>query len=378
MEITERARMTAHTILTNRTSGIQTMFDASREAVADVKPGKVSRAAFDKSLKAAAKAINKSIIPFAYDNMRVEIESVPRRLVWMAARQAAGDAFAARKSKADNRLLKRMNEAATEAAKAGLEGDAMEAAGKAARRISKRASNLTSNIVMTAAPVHAAAVALFEVGVRGATSKTLQDEVKAACKKMPEAARRYKDIGAPMMAAFAEAILQIAPGRRKYQTAVQAVEEMCRNEAVERIIGMIDENTFEAAYGALAGCAHAASNGRVFESGYEGALAAACGMDTSVQVPGDIAPDEINKVLKNLPPEVADRVSESDIRAMYLRLQNRMAWMLNPEDVDKQKRLNMALGVNYREAAADPDVADLISLYKAAYEVAHEAAAKVR
>lgn len=387
LDMTGEVKAPARAILSNRRSGVRTVFSASRKAVAGAKPGNVDGATLEAALMAAADAIGKSGIPKTYERIHTHVGYVPDSLVRMAALQAAGDAQAGmalgRRGKG---LPDRISNAAVEAAEARTRrGDGVRAAAAAsesARRHAEAASTLTSNIVMTMVPFHAAAVAAFEVGIRGATQRNLQDAVRETCSRLPESARHLGESAVSITTALSEFILRAAANRRLHSTAMRSVEEACVDETIDRIVGMVDENTFEAVYGALAACAHAASGGRAFESGYEEALAAACGVDTGSRMgslPDRLSPDAINDILKDMPPDMAGQVRESDLQAFYQQMHSKMGLLFgSKDDMARRKRLGTALDVDYKKAAADPALAGMISLYKMAYDAGYEAAASKR
>ena len=94
------------------------------EAVADTEPGNIGLSVFDAAMRAARGAVIDSAIPSCYDRVRLSVESIPDRLVRVAARQAASDLYARMpvrdRSAGGGRLLGRMKTAAVRAAKARL------------------------------------------------------------------------------------------------------------------------------------------------------------------------------------------------------------------------------------------------------------------
>ena len=374
-DITNAATTPAHGLLSNKQSGIRTVFSASLKAVAGSKSG-MDAATFKAALRATVAAMDRSSIPDVYERMRISIESVPEGLVGMAARQAAGDAQThmglERRGK---NLLARIDDAAIKAAEDRMllnDGIlAKEAAVKAARQLAEDAVVLTKKVVKTAVPLHAAAVAVFEVGIRGAGSHDLQPRIQETCDQMPELARPLGDLGMSMTVALANMLLQATDGRRLYRTAVKSAENACVEETLNRIVGMVDENTFEAVYGALAACAHTASGGRAFKSGYGKALTKACG----VGVPQRLSPEAIQDILKDAPPEIASQIQESDLQDFFLQLQDKRDMLLGSADnAARRKHLGLARGVNYKKIAADPALAGMISMYKMAYDAGYEGA----
>ena len=159
------------------------------------------------------------------------------------------------------------------------DGAAVRTAAADAREIAGLASETTSRMVLLGAPVHAAAVAVFEVAIRGVSPYDLADAVEEACNDLPEMARRHDALVVGLVGALSTMIAADAAYRQKYQTAVRGAEKLSRNEAADRIVDEITGNTFEAVYTALVASAYANSDGSAFESGYDEALTAACGVD---------------------------------------------------------------------------------------------------
>ena len=375
-EAADEAGVDVRRIISGR-SGLGAVFAAAMEAVANTEPGDIGLSVFDAAVRAAGGSVAGSAIPPCYDRVRLTIESVPDRLVWVAARQAASDLFAGMpvqdRSAGGGRLLGRMRTAAVRAAKARLGRDdwtAVRAAAADAREIASIASEETSRMVLLGAPVHAAAVAVFEVAIRGVPPDGLADAVEEACNDLPEVARRHDDLVVGLVGALSAMFAADATRRRKYQTAVRRAEEISRNEAADRIVDEITGNTFEAIYMALVASAYANSDGSAFKSGYEEALAAACGVDpNSVRWMGGMAPG-------GPPPEVDGEEMSGEF---YLELQQRltgaMEWMLGyGEDPARRKRFITAMEVDYKAAASSGRMIGIISLYEMAYRAGYEGA----
>ena len=381
LHVANGASTSAYGLLTNQQSGVRTVFTASLKAVAGAKPGGMDAAAFKAALRAAVRAIDESCIPEVYERLRLSVESIPHGLVLMAARQAAGDAWTnAGLGRRGGDPLARMDDAAVKAAEDRMLLDdgvsTEEATVKAARRLAGAAVGLTTNVVKTAVPMHAAAVAMFEVGIRGAGRRDLPRRMRDTCDEMPELARPLGDQGVSMIAALSHMLLAAAENRRMYRTAVQSAEDACVKETIDRIVGMVDENAFEAAYGALAACAHAASGGRAFKSGYEEALAKACGVGTAGMAPDGLSSDAMRGMLKDVSPGMAGRVRESDLQDFILQMCGKMDVLFgSAEEAPVRKRLGLARGVDYKKVAADPDMVGILSAYKMAYDAGYEGAA---
>lgn len=375
-EAADEASVDVRRIIYGR-SGLGAVFAAAMEAVADTEPGNIGLSVFDAAVRAAGGAVVGSAIPPCYDRVRRSVESVPDRLVRVAARQAASDLFAGMpvqdRPAGGGRLLGRMRTAAVRAAKARLGRDggaAVRAAAADAREIASMASEETSRMVLLGAPVHAATVAVFEVAIRGVPPDGLADAVEEACSDLPETARRHDGLVVGLVGALSTMIAADAARRRKYQTAVRRAEEISRNEAADRIVDEITGNTFGSIYMALVASAYANSDGSAFKSGYEGALAAACGVDPNrVRWMGGMEPG-------GPPPEVD---GEEMTGEAYLELQQRLAstieWLFGyGEDPARRKRLMNAMEVDYKEAASSGRMAGIISLYEMAYRAGYEGA----
>ena len=367
----------AHQTVSGR-SGLGAVFAAARAAVAGTEPGNIGSSVFDAALRAAAGAVADSSIPSNYDRIRRAVMSIPDRLVRMAARQAANDLFAKMPAKVgtagDGRLLGRMRAAAVRAARIRLGRDdgipAVRAATDGARDIADRTARMTSEIVLIGAPVHAATAAVFGVAIRDVSPASLADAIREACEDLPKVARRHDDLVVGFVAALSVMISADAAYRRKYQTAVRGAEKLSRNEAADQIVNMITGNTFEAVYMALVAGAYATSDGSSFESGYERALAEACGVDLrqSRQAGMDGIPDGI-------PPDVEDGIPEEVFREMYQRLSGTMEWLLGSEaELARQRRFREALKVDYKDAASDRWMGGIVSLYEMAYRAGYEGA----
>lgn len=385
-EVTAEAELVSDNVVSGR-GGLQGVFAASMKAVADTEPGDMNRNAFDAALEAARTALDDSVIPSAYERMSKIIASLPDRVIRLAARQAAGDAFylmpaGARKAGGDG-LLSMMRDAAADASKTRLgKADGKRAvrdAGKASEDLADFVYGMVSDTVSTGVSVHAATVAMFEVGIRGTAPGALADAVEETCRDLPESARRHDDILVSMVVALSSVVSVEAAGRRGYQTAVRAAERTCRNAAADRILETVCGKTFETVYGALAACAYSVSNGRTFESGYGDALATVCGVDPGenlADMPVGLSPEDMDKLLRTVAPNIMGQIPKSVLQQVY---QNMSADMLLPgfEPGEEQKLLTEAMAVDYKEAAADPALADIISLYKMAYDAGCEGAGVV-
>ena len=380
-----KAELASDGIVSGR-GGLQDVFAASLKAVADAGPGDMSRNAFDAAMDAAENALDESVIPSAYEPMSEIIASMPDRIIRIAARQAAGDVFygmapRARKAAGDG-LLSLMEEAADDASRARLgkvDGKrAVRDAGKTCEEMGDFVREMVSDAVSTGVSVHAATVAMFDVGIRGTAPGDLADAVEETCRDIPESARRHDDILVSMVVALSTVVSAEVAGRRSYQTAVRAAERTCRNASVERILETIHWKTFEAIYGALVACAYSVSSRRAFESGYEDALAVACGVDPdddSGDMPG-LSPEDMDRLLRSIAPNIMGQIPKSVLQQVYQKMP---ADMLLPgfEEGEEQRLLAEAAGIDYREAAADPALADTTSLYRMAYDAGHEGAAAV-
>lgn len=384
-EVAAEAELASDGVVSGR-GGLRGVFAASMKAVADTEPGDMNRNAFDAALEAAGTALDDSVIPSAYERMSKIIVSLPDRVIRLAARQAAGDAFylmPAGARKAGDGLLSMMSDAAADASKTHLgKADGKRAvrdAGKASEDLADFVYGMVSDAVSTGVSVHAATVAMFEVGIRGTAPGALADAVEETCRDLPESARRHDDILVSMVVALSSVVSVEAAGRRGYQTAVRAAERTCRNAAADRILETVCGKTFETVYGALAACAYSVSNGRTFESGYEDALATVCGVDPGenlADMPVGLSPEDMDKLLRTVAPNIMGQIPKSVLQQVY---QNMSADMLLPgfEPGEEQRLLAEAMAVDYKEAAADPALADIISLYKMAYDAGCEGAGVV-
>ena len=366
--------------------GIRSVFTASRKAVAGAKPGDMSRNVFDAAFDAAERTLDESVVPSAYERMHEIILSLPDRVVWMAARQAAGDVLyampAGERRAAGDHLLDMMREAASDASGARLEKEdgerAVRAASKAARDLADDSCDEVSEVNSTGVSAHAATVAVFEVGIRGTPPDTMADALEETCRDLPESARRHDDMTAAMVVALSTVVAVEAAGQTRYQTAVRVAEKVCRKEAAERILETISEKTFVIIYGALAACAHSVSNGRVFESGYEAALAAACGVDPPEpqDAAPELSPQDVDKILRTIVPDIMGQMPKSVLQEIYQKMPADVLLSGFEED-DEQKTFDEAVSIDYKGAAADPEMADIISLYEMAYGAGCEGAAAV-
>lgn len=376
IEAADEASADVHRIVSGR-SCLGAVFAAAMDAVADTEPRNIGPSVFDAAMGAARGAVIDSAIPFCYDRVRLSVKSIPDRVVQTAARQAASDLFARipirDRSAGDGRPLGKMKIVAVRAAKAHLKRDdgvALRAAAADAQGIADVAVEATSKMVLIGVPVLAATVAVFEVAIRGVQPYGLGDAIEEACRNLPEMARRHDDRIVGLVGALSTMIADDAYYRRKYQTAVRGAEKLSRDEATDRIVDDMISNTFEAVYMALVSSAYANSDGSIFESGYEEALAAACGIDPNrVRWMSGMAPDD--------PPP---RVDGKEIpQEAYLELQQRlvstMEWLFGyGENPISRKRFMNAMDVDYKAAASSGHLNGIISLYEMAYRAGYEGA----
>ena len=367
--------------------GLHDVFAAALKAVANTEPGDMSRNAFDKALEAAENALDESVIPSAYEQMSKIIASMSDHVVRIAARQAATDVFygmvpRARKAAGEG-LLSLMGDAADDASKVRLgQADGKRAVrdtSKACEEMADFVREMVSDAVSTGVSVHAATVAMFEVGIRGTEPGDLAYAVEETCRDIPESARRHDDILVSMVVALSTVVSAEVAGRRSYQTAVRAAERTCRNASVERILETIYGKTFEAIYGALVACAYTVSSRRAFESGYEDALAVACGVDPDDNpddMPAGLSPEDMDKLLRSVAPDIMGQIPKSVLQQVYQKMPPDIL-MSGFQDGEEQRLSNEAVNIDYREAAADPSLADIISLYRMVYDAGHEGASAV-
>lgn len=358
--------------------GIGVVFRAAREAVADTTMDTATPEVFDAALKAAGGAVDDSDIPINYGNMRETILEAGGALARMAARKGAHDAFAGMVSAgpsgaAPGRLLGSMRAAAARAARARLRqpdgAAARRAAAEGAASISTRAARITSQVVRMGASVHAATSAVFGAAIRDVPSWDLPYAIGDICQDLPGMAVRHGDLCVGFVTAVAGLIHDNTARRQKYQTATRAAEEASRTDAAYQISQMITQNTLEAIYMMLAAGAYATSESRSFEDRYEEALAAACGVDLeryrrsipegpfAVDIGGDV----------DIPEEV--------IRSLSERMAEAASWNLVSEAELARRKMFEDLGtIDYMAAAAEPETAGIISLYKMAYHAGYDGA----
>ena len=362
----------------NGKSGLGAVFTAAMDAVADTEPGNMGRSVFDAAMRAAVGAVDSSAISSGYDRVRLSVQSIPDRLVRAAGQWAASDLFAdisiQDKSGDGGRLLDRMKVAAVQAAKTRLEQEdaatTVQAAAADTQVIANIASGSTSQMVMIGAPVHAAAVAVFEVAIRGVPPDDLADAIKEVCNDMPEMARRHDDLIVNLVAALSIVIAGDTIYRRKYQTAVRGAEKISRNEAADRIVDEIVGNTFAAVYMALVSSAYANSDRSAFESCHDEALAAACGVDM----------DHNRRMVAGV--MAASGISPGGNEEAYLDLQQNLAeimgGLLSDEgDPARRKMFMNAMDVDYKAAVSSGQIDGIISLYDMAYRAGYEGAGAV-
>lgn len=362
--------------------GLRIPFAAALEAVADTKPGDMSRNAFDAALKAAETALEGSAVSSALERMRQAMAAIPDYVIRMASRQAAGDAFS-RTRHVPGRASDSVTEAAVGAAEARMgrkDGErAVRAAVAAAQSLADIACRTASGVVMMGVPVHAATAAVFEVGIRGAPSGHLPDRVRETCRDLPESARRHDDMTVAVVVALSTVMAMDAAGQQNYRTAVQAAEKACRDEAAERILGAMSGLAFETVYGALVAGAYAVSGRHTFESGYEEALEAAFGMDPGSRrsVSVKISPDDMGRLLRAVTPDIPGQISKKMLDDICGEMSSGMEWMLDSRgDENDRRRFGDAMGVDYADMSADPAMAGIISLYRMAYDAGYEGAAE--
>ena len=363
--------------------GLRIPFAAALGAVADAKPGDMSRNAFDAALKAAETALGGSAVSSALERMRQAIEAIPDYVIHMASRQAAGDAFFrtrhVRGSASDS-----VTEAAVVAAGARMEREdverAVRTAARGARSLADIACRTASGVVLMGVPVHAAAAAVFEAGMRDTPPGRLAGRVRETCRDLPESARRHDEMTVAIVAALSTVMAMDAAGRQNYRTAAQAAEKACRDEAAERILGAMSGLAFETVYGALIAGACAVSGRRVFDSWYEEALAAAFGMDppgTRTGASVTVSPDEIGRLLRAVTPDIHGQVSKAVLEDICQEMSVDLEWMLDSgEGENDRRRFGDAMGADCADMSADPAMAGIISLYRMAYDAGYEGAAE--
>ena len=381
-EVADGVRTVSDGIISGR-DGLRTSFEAALKTVSDAKPGDMTRNAFDGALEAAQAALEGSALSSAMERMHRAIADAPHYAVRMAARQAAGDALSKARS-----VRKGAPDAATEAAVKAAEARvrredgrlAVGAAATAAGGLADTACGTAAGVVLMGVPVHAAAAAVFEVGIRDTPPGRLADRVREACRDLPESARRHDEMTVAIVVALSTAMAMNAAGRKKYRTAVQAAEKVCRDEAADRILGTMSGLTFEAVYGALIAGACAVSGRRVFDSWYEEALAAAFGMDppgTRTGASVTVSPDEIGRLLRAVTPDIHGQVSKAVLEDICQEMSVDLEWMLDSgEGENDRRRFGDAMATDYAGMSADPAMAGIISLYRMAYDAGYEGAAE--
>ena len=362
----------------NGRAGLGVIFTAAMDAVADTEPGNIGPSVFDAAVRAAEGAVDSSAIPPCYDRVRLAVQSIPDRLVRAAGQWAAADLFSrmSDQSKSDDggRLLGRMRVAAVQAAKTRLKRDdavtVVQAAAADIQEIASAASDDISKMVMIGVPVHAATVAVFEVGIRGIPPDDLADAIEETCNDLPEMARRHDDLIISLVTALAIVISDDAAYRQKYHTAVRGARKVCQDEAADRIVDEIVGNTFQSVYMALVSGAYANSDGSAFESGYDEALAVACGVDL------DRNRRRMASIMEsgNLPPGVDEEA--------YLNLQQNLVSMMGglliyELDPVRRKMFMNAMDVDYKEAVSSGQINGIIALYDMAYRAAYKGAGAV-
>ena len=370
------AAMAAYGTVTGK-SGLPAVFAAARAAVADVEPGNIGLSVFDEAMRSATAALADSSIQINYDRIRGAVASIPDRIVWMAARQAAGELFhrmPGAEASGGGRLLDRMRAAAVNAAEAHLKREECipmrQAADEESREIAEKAVLTATETIRAGAATHAATAAVFGVAIRDVPPGELADAVEEACVDLPEVARRHDALVVGLVTALSAMILADAISRRKYQTATRGAEKMSRDETATRIIDTIVGSAFEAVYMALAASAYATSDGSAFESGYEDALAAACG----VKIP-KARLSKKGGMPDNIPADLMGDMPEEAFREMYQQLSDAMELMLiSGADPEQQSRFLNASGVDYKDAASSSQMRGIISLYEEAYRAGYRGA----
>lgn len=365
-------------VTVTKESGLPEVFAAARAAVDDVEPGDIGPGVFDKAMAYATMALHDSAIPINYDLIRNAVESIPEHIVWMAARQAAGDMFhqtPGAEASGGGRLLDTMRAAAVKAAEDHIGGEGCirmrQAADKASLKIAEKAVLTATETIRTGASTHAATAAVFGVAIRGVPPGELAGAVEEACEDLPGLARRHDPLVVGLVSALSATILDDAISRRKYQTATRGAEKLSRDEAADRVIDTIVGSAFEAVYMALAASAYATSDGSAFESGYEDALAAACGVNLPRRFKTDGMPDSIS-------PDLMGDVPDEMLRELYQRLSDTMELMLgSAASPEQQKMFLNASGVDYKDAASRRQMRGIISLYEEAYGAGYRGAGAV-
>ncbi|MCE2509093.1 MAG: hypothetical protein J4G04_07360 [Nitrosopumilaceae archaeon] len=370
------ASMAAYSTVTKK-PGLPAVFAAARAAVADVEPGNIGLSVFDEAMISATAALADSIIPVNYDRIRGAVASIPDRIVWMAARQAAGDLFhrmPGAEASGGRRLLDRMRAAAVKAAEDHLKREEcipmLRAADEESRGIAENAALTAAETIRTGVPTHAATAAVFGVAIRDVPPGELADAVEEACENLPEVARRHDALVVGLVSAISTMILADAISRRKYQTATRGAENLSLDEAATQIINTVTGSAFEAVYMALAASAYATSDGSAFESVYEDALAAAC----EVKRP-KARLSKTGGMPDNIPTDLMGDMPKEAFRELYQQLSNAMELMLSSEaDLERQRRFLNASEVDYKDAASSSQMRGIISLYEESYRAGYKGA----
>ena len=381
-EVADGVRTVSGGILSGR-NGLRTSFVAALNTVSDVKPGDMSRNAFDGALEAAQAALERSAAASSIEHMHKAIADMPNYAIRMAARQGAGAALSKARSVHKGAPNSAMD-AAIKAAEASVRRKdgrrAVRAAARVARSLADIACGTAYGVVLMGVPVHAATAAVFEVGIRDTPPGQLADRVRETCRDLPESARRHDEMTVAIVVALSTAMAMDAASRKKYRTAVQAAGKTCMDEAADRILGTMSGLTFETVYGVLIACACTISGRNVFDSWYEEALAAAFGMDSpragkgvSVKIP----PDEIEKLLRAVTPDIHGQISKTMLEGICQDMSVDLAWMQDSgEDENSRRWFDDAMGMDYVGMSTDPAMADIISLYRMAYDAGYEGAAE--
>ena len=402
------ASMATYGTLHNKKKGLSYVFEVVKTAVAKAESGSINPSLFDNAIISAKDALANSHIPVNYDRMRWAVRSLPDRIIWMAARQAAYDLFfrVYDKTKSDDKILDKARVAAVKAAEARLErplvhscmsisysfeaAEAAEArlereenvpifqaAEKEAWNIAEKAALQAADVIDMGASAHAATAAVFGVAMRNVSSRDLADTIDEVCEDLPKMARRHDMIVVGLVAALSMMIHDDSIYRRKYQTAIRGAEKLAREECMTQIKSMIDDGASDAAYMTLVASAYANSDGAAFESGYEDALAAAYEVEPrkSRQVGTGEMPENI---IIDAPEGMFDNIPKELVQELYQKLSGRMEQLMySEESEEKWKKFTNTLEVDYKAAASRDWMSNIISLYEMAYRAGYKGAGAV-
>ena len=358
--------------------GLQSVFVAAREAVADVESGNIGPTVFDTALQSATDALDNSSVCEFHEEMDGVVSSLPDYIIGVAARQAANDLFYQMPTKAKTRpsmrLLDKMKTVAVSVAKTRLDQDdcaqMIQTVTEESMHVADNATSQAAAIIRKGVPIHAAASAVFGVAIRDVPPRHLADAIEEACQDLPEMACRHDSIVVGFVTALSVLFFDGTVYRRKYQTATRGVENISRDEAAIQIVNTISDCAFEAVYKALVTSVYATSVESVFESDYESALAAACGVDER-----KIRQDEANDMPVDILVDSPEDIPEEVLQEMYQRLSHAMNYLSDTGDsVVQQKTFVTALGVDYKTAVSENWMSGIISLYEAAYKAGYRGA----